>query len=385
MILQCDINVLLIAAPQALELKTMDKRKNILFSTTRQWNPGDEFILKGILNVIHSIDADFNPVIFNRSPEIERPESRLSFSFQINLSRMRFKRLKCGSFDNSFKGKLLKDNLIDLAVFAGTPEWASFRLSQMYEYIHRYSIPVVYLGIGLGTENFRVDKLSNLYLDVLNKAKLVIVRSQRVQKILSQLKPILLPCPSLLASPVEFEKTIGAVKKIALIYNSPKSIKNNKVDYNAYNFMIGLYRKLLNDYSQEFEFEFICHYIDELPELRKDFGARNSYYSYDSDDYFKIYNKFDLVIGCRVHGIGVAASMGIPGIAIRHDLRGSTCELFKADIIEPSMSLTEILKIIDVKIRDVRRQNGELLEYKRIIFNKYRELLLPILGAKIDV
>ncbi len=46
-------------------------RKNVLISTTRQWNPGDEFIMLGCLNILKEIYGDnINPIIFNRNPDI---------------------------------------------------------------------------------------------------------------------------------------------------------------------------------------------------------------------------------------------------------------------------------------------------------------------------
>ena len=45
---------------------------NIVFSTTRQWNPGDEFILLGCINLLKKQLGEFNPIIFNRNPQIRR-------------------------------------------------------------------------------------------------------------------------------------------------------------------------------------------------------------------------------------------------------------------------------------------------------------------------
>lgn len=45
--------------------------KNILISTTRQWNPGDEFIMMGSLNIMKELYGNIiNPIIFNRNPDI---------------------------------------------------------------------------------------------------------------------------------------------------------------------------------------------------------------------------------------------------------------------------------------------------------------------------
>ena len=49
------------------------RRLNIVFSATRQFNPGDEFILYGIMNLLHDVmeNESFNAVIYNRNPDIK--------------------------------------------------------------------------------------------------------------------------------------------------------------------------------------------------------------------------------------------------------------------------------------------------------------------------
>ena len=42
-----------------------------IFSTTRNYNPGDEFILFGIQNVLEEIIGPFNTVYYNRNPAVQ--------------------------------------------------------------------------------------------------------------------------------------------------------------------------------------------------------------------------------------------------------------------------------------------------------------------------
>lgn len=51
---------------------------HILASTTRQWNPGDEFILLGVRNLIG--EATWS--IFNRNPEIKNKPRTLDNSWR---------------------------------------------------------------------------------------------------------------------------------------------------------------------------------------------------------------------------------------------------------------------------------------------------------------
>jgi hypothetical protein len=96
--------------------------KNILFSTTRQWNPGDEFILFGIRRIFSAIGLEHNAVIFNRNPEVNPPLTdwnplrRISRNLKGEQYWKSFFRI--GSADNSYKPGM-SGKFVDLAVFAG--------------------------------------------------------------------------------------------------------------------------------------------------------------------------------------------------------------------------------------------------------------------------
>ena len=44
------------------------QRLNILFSTSRQWNCGDEFILFGVRRLLDRVPLRYNSIIYNRHP-----------------------------------------------------------------------------------------------------------------------------------------------------------------------------------------------------------------------------------------------------------------------------------------------------------------------------
>ena len=45
---------------------------NVVYSATRQWNCGDEFILFGCRNLLEKVLGGHNPIIYNRNPDIRR-------------------------------------------------------------------------------------------------------------------------------------------------------------------------------------------------------------------------------------------------------------------------------------------------------------------------
>src|SRR5262245_35142951 len=103
---------------------------NVLFSTTRQWNPGDEFILFGCVNALRSAGLEFNPVIFNLNPQTRLRKPLIQWMSAID--RALFGGRVAPFLDNSFKDAT-DPAIIDLAVFAGSPEWHGRRLEPMYD------------------------------------------------------------------------------------------------------------------------------------------------------------------------------------------------------------------------------------------------------------
>jgi len=357
-------------------------KKNILFSTTRQWNPGDEFILFGIINLIKEIVTDFNPIIYNRNPEVRQTRQYLNIFRKSKYCSKPFKGrgylesfFRIGFWDNSFKDEMNLE-FIDLVVFAGTPEWKGPRLLPLYKKLLNFNNPIIYLGLG-GTKKYKHEELKSPYIDVLKKATLITVRDTLAYNELKFLNPYYLPCPSLFSS--LHEKKIGKVKKVGLIFSTYKSVLYNKLEEKAYRYILKLYNFLQQTYSHNFSFEIICHYINELPEAVKIFRNMKIHYSYDAKDYFNIYKEFDLVIGPRVHGIGISASMGIPGIIISHDERAATAKGFLAEIININESFEKVISKFEKIITDIKNKNSELIffknEKKKIYLNLLRNAL----------
>lgn len=107
-------------------------------------------------------------------------------------------------------------------------------------------------------------------------------------------------------------------------------------------------------------------------------------YSYNSDDYFGIYPSVDLVIGPRVHGIGAAASLGIPGIAISHDLRGVTCKGFLAEIITVGDDSAHVINLIQNVIENITRRSQDLIVHKYKTLEAYTKIISNIELKKRD-
>ncbi len=354
--------------------------RNIIFSTTRQWNVGDEFILFGAINLIRAVLPEgFNPIIYNRHPDL-RTDIQPIYNLQNiklytadELTSAAEANFRVGFRDNSFK--LSTDGqFIDLVVFAGTPEWSNRRCFDLYKIIEKFDLPVIGLGIGNHIQNE-----CELVLRNLSRFKLFTVRSPEFieplrDHIASQ--PQFLPCPSICGSVPEKIRLVETVNHIGLIYacDGVRSEINNCVSTETYDYLLTLFHELKHKYP-EFRFSLVCHYIDELPFAHSDFPDVEVFYSFDAKDYYDIYNRFDLVIGARVHGIGCAASMGIPGICVMHDFRGETVKGFLAETLSVNQPLESALETIAQTILTIAPKNKRLTEHIARTAERYIALI----------
>ena len=347
---------------------------NIVFSTTRQWNPGDEFILLGTINLLKEFfEIDFNTIIYNRNPQIRRARKR---DIIKSIDNFFGKELLEKFRDNSVKDKMNLD-FADLVVFAGSPEWSGRRLLKLYDEILKNKIPCIFLGIGTDSKvpiEYNEKNFTQLEREVYESlTKMIVCRDLNTFNAFKDFRfSMQLPCPALFSS--NKEKKIVSVKKIALIYSTSNAEGGNDVSFDTYEYLLKLYNYILKEFKDKFEIEFVAHYIDEIPEFKKDFPSYKLFYSYDSKDYLDIYNKYDLVIGCRVHGIGMSASLGIPGIMIAHDKRAETVKGFLAERIDVNQDLHSVNNIILDQIENIQDKSEEIISHKNITRVKYLNL-----------
>lgn len=357
--------------------------KTICYNTTRQWNCGDEFILFGIRRIFDKVLGEHNSIIYNRNPDI-RPANGYDIFYRNEKLPMNYNdyidiqksgaMYRYGFHDNSIK---FNSDLhyVDLAIFAGTPEWTNARCINFYEHIIKNNMPCMILGVGSIPQN-----IPSYMEDVISKSILWTVRDKKYKQtpLSKKYGAIYLPCPALLSAPTEVEKNITDVKNIALVFgaNFEHSVRCNCIDDKTYLYHIELYKKILKQYSQ-YKFSIICHYIDELDIAYKLFDKYDVdiLYSYDAKDYINIYRNFDFVISPRVHGCGLASSLGIPNINISHDDRGTTCRGFLSEIIDNETQELQFYQTFEKMISEISKLNIQIIQHKNNVFNEYVNLI----------
>ena len=359
-------------------------RPTILFSTTRSWNPGDEFILFGIEALLVPLCGAFNPVIYNRHPDLHLPRILLDRSVNLKkgqqtvtinpyeILRSRIPNLH----DNSWRG-LFDLGLFDLVVFAGTPEWMGAMVEPLTAALGESAVPVIHLGLG-GFDNIAAwgpENLPPADRRVLERSRLVTVRDGVAERILAPYGPERLPCPALFSAPRHRKRE--RLHRIALSLQGTSPQNGQRIRPQVFKYAQALFERL----AERYECGLVCHYVDELHELRHAFGDRiDTYYAYDARDYAALYDGFDLTVTTRVHGAGLCASMGVPGFVISHSARTETTEGFMAEVIDPS---TERLDAVIARIGalDLAQRSAGLAVHKEATRRRYTALLEPVLDT----
>lgn len=302
--------------------------KNILLSTTRQWNPGDEFIRMGVSKLLSNF-ANWNPVIYNRSPAIHHIGEQLQ---QIVLKRY-------WTAENSFY--LREKGVIDYVIFAGTPEWAGgYRSRKLFKFIIKEKLRCAFLGVGLAGEFAMGDLLKRVLAE---HTDLVITRDSRAFKWLGDRESVFQSsCPAILASSRSYDTK--DIKKIGCVVQGT-STRNQSIPVDVSDYLFDQYRKL----SEHYEVEYIGHYFDDVVEgRRRNIPVR---YSAFAEDYEDIFGACDLVIAPRIHACGLSSSMGIPNIAIAHDGRADAVNGFGSLLLQPNTELLNLVTETDWQMR----------------------------------
>ncbi len=263
----------------------------ILCCTTRQWNPGDEWIARGIRRLFRTLypKRPLDWILYDRSPacfvEPWTAPDRVS------------------SLANSYQPAAGLAG-IDLLLIAGTPEWLGPHLAPLTSVYQPPSPPVFYLGIDYPAAEI---PLSPADLRMLSQALIVTrgaIATQALQAL--NLQPRRMPCPALFSAP--FEYPARTLKSVAVVLQSDR-VPNQSIPSALKDRML----QLVSALASRFTVKVVCNYIDEYREFSSSLACPVCY-SYDSDDYFAILSDCDLVVSTRLHSALIANALLKPAI-----------------------------------------------------------------------
>lgn len=272
---------------------------NILCSSTRQWNPGDEWIALGIRRLFRILYPErvVNWMLYDRSPDC---------FLEPWVKSQRRPHLLGNSYQ---PGEELP--AVDLVVMAGTPEWLGPHVEPLARILHTSAAPVFYLGIDYPSTELLCSPDD---LRVLSQS-LIVTRGGIARQGLRDrgIQAHMLPCPALFAAPLEYPAR--ALNRIGIVLQSDR-VANQAVSAGLKARMLGLLPVLQSRYSVTI----ICNYIDEYLEFSSSIDCPVCY-SYDSGDYFRLLSDCDMVISTRLHSALIANSLLKPAIMTNMEAR----------------------------------------------------------------
>jgi len=140
------------------------------------------------------------------------------------------------------------------------------------------------------------------------------------------------------------------------------SVEDQQVLYRCY-----------DNLAKRYEVKYIAHYIDDLATAP---AGATVHYSGLAADYYWIYDPCDVLVSPRLHGCGIAASLGIPSICLAHDKRGVAAELFGSLVVTSPENVDALIDQHDWKARS---QN--VLDIKHKVAALYQLAIRPMLDS----
>lgn len=323
---------------------------NILFTTTKQWNVGDEIILKGIRNLLTTRIPRHTLLPWNRSPAIRPGNSFL---------------------DNSFDELRHSFAAVDYTIFAGSPEWSGSRIEPLLNLLVNSDRRCSFLGIGSSSPTFKHSPSLRRVLQ--EHTDVVTCRDQCTYDLLKDLvepsRLFLLPCPSIFYSTRFLPR--DQIRILGLNYQATAT-KWHKIPSSEHELILKLFQGL----AKVFEVRILCNYIDDVVAASEFFPREWLRYSPDLADFQDFYAEMDVVIGTRVHGCMGGFSNGLPAWLVNHSKN-----LRRKGVLEQIPALRELTNESPAQVAEIIHNTslGDAQEtirsFKQATLEKYSPVL----------
>ncbi|HYP14527.1 MAG TPA: polysaccharide pyruvyl transferase family protein, partial [Bryobacteraceae bacterium] len=322
---------------------------HILCCSTRQWNPGDEWIALGVRELFARI-YDYRPlnwILYDRSPD--------SFVEPWECPSRR-----PGLLGNSYQPQA-GGEVFHLAIAAGTPEWRG----PHFESVFRSTRPTPWMFLGVDHVHDEPIQPTDEELSILRTAS-VVTRGALGAEALSRLgvSSHTLPCPSLFAA--KWERPTRQLARVGVVLQSD-AIQNQSVPTPLKTASI----RLVRDLNKHYQVTVFCNYIDEFRAFRStlDVPVR---YSYDSAEYMDMMSDCDVIVSTRLHSAFLANSLLKPAIVMNDSSRVQSAAALYPYVfpLEPQTVLPFLQQL------DVQLVGRQLFNWKRVQEDRYKNLLI---------
>ena len=343
--------------------------KNIVISGTNFWNPGDDFVRDGVIQVLRRLF----------------PGELLNFLF-YNFNADFFPQEKFQGIGNVVaKGDLEQyRGAIDLIVIAGLS--AGEEVKDLYQWIIANGLESQVCLIGAGYENGYVEQhcLEEPEATIFKKARIVIGRTSKAPGFIKDSvgSYMHLNCPAILSVPSV--RTVAAGKKIERIgFSIQLPHGQGLVNHSCATAQFALAIEVLHELSRRYEVEVVAHHKTEYFYFLNALKGRGIPVIFSSfyQDLFEIYPRYDLVVTTRLHASLFANGHGIPGIIINDTERHTqTLAGFPHSVWVNTKEAfdRELGRILQSDLCSVA---AEARAFKDGLLTKYILALQPVLGA----
>ncbi len=322
---------------------------NVLFSTTVNWNAGDEYIHWGVRRLVEQVLGHrVNPVLYSRNPDA------------LAMGPL-------GLTSDAWKPRYGLRG-IDLFVQSGSPEWQGANLAPLYEELsRRRRVPIWFVGIGAA----HAYELTRLDQRILRRASVVICRDRTCEAICKPYnrRAVALPCPSLFAMEEE-DANPAPAHDLGVVWQRPHEV--NQRCSKAVSRGTWAAAEALQKAGARIQL--IAHYIDEFNKAARE-GTFPVGYSFETHDYPEIFRQNAAVASTRLHGAMLGITLGIPTCMLQaddHRCVGAATEVEPLDIVAPD-DLPAWFAAMDEARRAERR--AEIRAFREANHGRYLEAM----------
>jgi len=347
------------------------KVKHTIISGTNYWNPGDDFVRWGTVNIFKELLPDYqmNFLFYNFNPTFF-PQAKHKASNLFSVGDM----------------EKIKDD-IDMIIVPGLS--GGTEVVDLYSWILRNKLESKVFLIGGGYENSYIDGNLNGNAElqrIFQNAKILIGRTKRHPAIIDKfgIKYHHLNCPALLSNPSEKYIDDNKIEKILFSIqipdNNPLGIVNQHTPAKKVADTLEILKWL---YAQKYELGMIAHYkteyfyyLDLFKKLGLDIPIMFSSFV---EDYKGIYSQYDAVVSTRLHACIYGNSLGMPSFLINSTPRHleSGAGIVHLNILQSLAQFTD--KLNHYKTLSLRDVATDLHDFKKNLKDDYVKILKPII------
>jgi hypothetical protein len=340
-------------------------RFNVLISSSRQWNPGDEFIMLGVRRLLETVlGPSINYILWNRNPD-------------LFVDRWRDSYFRPGLLTNSAIEPTL--DVVDLVVLAGTPEWFGRPVERIYRELLRFpDVPLMALGVGGTGPGFVFTPVEREVF--LRENALIVCRNPVLaDEVNEQVGPdnaLLMPCPALFCSPARTPRSIESFERTSpSITVQGDCVENQSAPTGFVDRLI----RVVEEIPAGSEARFVAHYIDEFLRFSRLNPDADIFYSYEPWDYIRFFREsIRSLMASRLHGAIAGLSAGTPACLVNFgSARLNDASKPFGDLL-PNLEFDDALDWLHALTADrCAETSAAVLAFKQAMFERYLEILTP--------